>query len=112
MFERALEVRIRQGKAADIRIARWCVARCLRSLGHVVEALDMQRVLLAEAEAAGQPDVYTHEEIGECLLALGSPDEARPHFARAHEILSRDSWLAESEVPRLERLAKLGGVRD
>ncbi|MHC4768911.1 MAG: hypothetical protein ACYTEI_09395, partial [Planctomycetota bacterium] len=107
-----LEVRIRQGKAADIRIARWCVARCLRSLDHVGEALDMQQVLLAEGEAAGEPDGYTHEEVGECLLALGSPDEARPHFARAYEILSQDPRLVEREAPRLKRLGELGGVKE
>ncbi|MHC4652653.1 MAG: tetratricopeptide repeat protein, partial [Planctomycetota bacterium] len=112
MFERALAARVRQGEAADIRIARWCVARCLRSLGHVEEALDMQQVLLAEAEAAGQPDGYTHEEIGECLLALGRAEEARPHFARAYEILSRDRWLADGEPDRLKRLAERGGVRE
>ncbi|MHC4216891.1 MAG: tetratricopeptide repeat protein [Planctomycetota bacterium] len=109
MFERALEARTRQGTTADIRIARWCVARCLRSLNHVEEALDMQQVLLAEGEAAGAPDGYTHEEIGECLLALDRPEEARPHFARAYEILSKDPWLAEREPQRLERLSRLGG---
>jgi tetratricopeptide (TPR) repeat protein len=112
MFERALEARVRQGKAADIRIARWCVARCLRSLGQVEEALDMQRVLLAEGEAAGEPDGYTHEEIGECLLVLGRAEEARPHFARACEILSQDPWLVESEPQRLERMAELGRAKE
>ena len=112
MFERALAARVRQGKAADIRISRWCVARCLRSLDHVEEALDMQQVLLAEAEAAGEPDGYTHEEIAECLLALGRADDARPHFASAYEMLSKDAWLAEREPQRLERLAKLGSVKE
>jgi tetratricopeptide (TPR) repeat protein len=110
MFERALADRVRQGKADDIRIARWCVARCLRSMNRVEEALDMQQVLLAEAEAVGRPDGYTHEEIGECLLALGRADEARPHFARAYKILSQDPWLSEREPKRLERLAALGGL--
>ena len=60
------------------------------------------------AMAEGIPDGYNHEEIGECLLALGRPDEARPHFARAYEILSKDAWLADGEPERLKRLAELG----
>ena len=51
---------------------------------------------------------YTEEELGECLHALGRPDEARPFFARAHERLSRDSWLVENEPDRIARLKRLG----
>ena len=50
------------------------------------------------------------EELGECLLAHGRGDEARPFFARAHEELSKDAYLAENEVARLERLRQLGAM--
>lgn len=108
MFERALRQRQDRGEAGPIRIARWCVARAKRSLGRVEEALATQQLLLDELERAGASDGYVHEELGECLLALGRIDEARPHFARAYAELSADQWLAESEPERIERLRRLG----
>jgi hypothetical protein len=50
-----------------------------------------------------------HEEIGECLLARGRLDDARPHFAQAYTLLSQDPWLLAQESARLERLRNLGG---
>ena len=48
------------------------------------------------------------EELGECLLALGRADDARPFFARAAERLGADAWLAAHEPDRLDRLRRLG----
>ncbi|MCW5936967.1 MAG: tetratricopeptide repeat protein [Fimbriimonadaceae bacterium] len=103
LFEKALAFRREHGTSETQRIAEWSVARCLRSLGRTEEALSRQRALLAEDPDGG----YTYEEIAECLLALGQAEEAKPHFARAHEILSRDEWLVANEPARLERLKSL-----
>lgn len=112
-FEKALAWREQQGKIGPIWIARWCVARARRSLGDVETALAMQRALLAEQEAAGAPDMYVREEIGECLLALQrEPDEARHCFALAYAQMSQDPWLAANEPERLARLRRLGGVSE
>lgn len=110
LFVEALEARREQGDPGLIRIARWCVARADRSLGRLEEALRTQRELHAEAEAEGGGDGYVLEEIAECLLAQGKGDEARPWFAGAWEVLSRDPWLPESEPERLERLHRLGAA--
>jgi tetratricopeptide (TPR) repeat protein len=107
MFQQALVFRQAQGQPAQIRIARWSVARALRSLGRTAEALAMQRQLLDEHEHAGMTDGYVLEELGECLLSLGRSDEARPYFARAYATLSDDPWLAQNEPTRLERLKQL-----
>ena len=107
-FQRGLAWRQAQGEPRALRIARWCVARCLRSLGRLDEALAQQQALWDEAEAGGEPDGFICEELGECLLALGQPEEARGWFARAHAALSQDAWLAEREPGRLARLAELG----
>jgi len=107
LFEKSLAWRAGTG-AKDVSTERWCVARCLRSLGRTAEALQSQRALLAEAGAAGRDAGFEEEEVGECLLALGKGEEARPHFLRAHELLSKDPWLARDEAPRLERLRRLG----
>ena len=95
----------------SFRIARWCVARCLRSLQRLDEALAIQRELLDEINATHQSDGYMHEELGECLLALHRPNEAVPHFAEAFRLLSNDTAMAAAEQPRLERLAALGRLR-
>ncbi len=108
LFERALQARQRQEKRDEVRIARWCIGRCLRSLGRLDDALDLQRALFAEHEQAGSRDGYVHEELAECLYALGRVEEACEHFRTAHELLSADPWLVESEPRRLERLQMLG----
>ena len=110
LFERALAERQQRGATRETRIARWCVARCLRSLGRLEEALAQQRDLLTEEEARGEAAGFTQEEIGECLLALGREAEAQPHFAQAYAALSGDAWLVAEEGKRLARLRQLGGV--
>ena len=112
LFEQALDFRREKGRQPEIRIAEWCVARCLRSLGRLDEALAMQRDLERQwAEAGGQGDGYVHEELGELLLAKGQAEAARPYFAKAHALLSQDPWLQANEEARLERLAELGDVK-
>jgi len=108
MFERAEAARRTQGRVNEIRIAQWCVARALRSLSRVPEALSTQMTLKDEFEAEGERDGYVYEEIAECLLALNRAEESHPYFAQAHEILSQDRRLAEKEPERLTRLKELG----
>lgn len=103
LFEKAVPLREAQGKPAPIRIARWSVARALRSLGRLDDALAIQRQL----EQLGEHDGYVDEELGECLLALGHGDDAKPYFARAYAALAQDAWLAQHEPGRLERLHRL-----
>ena len=71
LFTLALAERKRQDDPARTRIARWCVARCLRSLGRTEEALAEQRALAAELDAVGEIDEHVTTEIGECLRELG-----------------------------------------
>lgn len=108
IFEKAVAFRAEQQQPRELRIARWCVARALRSLGQVEAALARQYALEAEWKEFGEDDGYVFEELGECLLALGRTEAARPWFARAHATLSCDAWLAAEEPQRLERLQTLG----
>jgi tetratricopeptide (TPR) repeat protein len=107
-FSKALEWRQIQGDTREILIARWCIARTLRSTGRVEEALRQQQALQEAWELLGGSAGYTEEELGECLLALDCPDEARPYFAQAYAKLSQDAWLMATEPARLERLKRLG----
>lgn len=108
-YQKGLDWRLANGGGpVGIRIARWCVARALRGLGRIDEALAMQRDLQHEWDREGGASGYVSEEIAECLIALNREEEAVPHFARAHELLSQDAWFAKNEPVRLERLRSLG----
>ena len=108
LFEKGLAWRKERNNPATTRIAKWTVARALRSLNRTAEALDMQRSLLEEHKAAETKDGYVYEELAECLLILGQADEARPYFNLAYHELSKDTWLKDKEKDRLERLRRLG----
>lgn len=107
-LEQAREFRAAHGQTDRWRIARWCVARVLRDLDRVPEALAEQEALRAEYDALGEPSGYVFEELGECLLRTGDAAAARPHFARAYTLLSEDAWLVANEPDRLARLNQLG----
>jgi tetratricopeptide (TPR) repeat protein len=74
-FEAALALREKAGNARSIHIARWMVARTLRLLGRIDEALALQLRLEREAAAAGKPDAYVFEELE--LLYRAKGDAAR-----------------------------------
>ena len=108
VFTKAVELRESAGRPREVRVARYCVARTLRAQGKIEQALLISRALVDEAERASEPDGYLLEELGECLLARGSADDARPFFRRAHAELSKNASLAEHEPDRLRRLEELG----
>ena len=102
-FEDAIAFRKEQGKADEIRVAEWCFARALRSMGRLEDALAIQERL----ESEGTEDGFVAEELGELLVLLGRKTEARPKFARAYELLSKDLALARDEPGRIDRLRRL-----
>jgi tetratricopeptide (TPR) repeat protein len=69
-FEEALVARERIGDPHRTRVARWMVAWALRNLGMSGVALQMQRELKAELDAAGLSDPYVDEELA--LLSDGA----------------------------------------
>jgi tetratricopeptide (TPR) repeat protein len=110
LFEKNVLWHTERKSKKQLGIARWCVARTLRSIGETENALKMQIELndwYKEKEI--EEDGYVFEEIGECMLALGKAEDAKPYFRKAYEMLSKDIWLAANEKDRLERLIKLGG---
>jgi tetratricopeptide (TPR) repeat protein len=109
MFEKALDFRTLQGDPVNIGIAKWCVAKTLRVMGHTEEALDMQQHLFEEYQAAGKKSGFVYEEIGECMLVLGRETEAEGWFAAAYSELSKDPTVA-GDRERLTRLRTLGRV--
>ena len=109
LFEDAVEFRKEQGNPETIRIAKWCVGRCLRSMGRNEEALAIMQTLAKEAEETGENDGYTQEELGELMLLKGEEAQAQAHFASAYAQLSEDPWMMEHEAERMARMKELGG---
>lgn len=108
VFREAQDAWLATGRQPQGRIARWSVARCLRSLGRNEEALAIQRALEKEWAAAGQADGYVFEEIAELLDVTGRGDEAKPYFRQAAEELGKDARFVENEPGRLARLRERG----
>ncbi len=108
IFEKAESYFGEKGSADKLRIAKWTVARCLRSMNRIEEALSKQMALKAEFDSIDGSDGYVEEEIGECLLALKREEESKPYFAKAYELLSQDEWLIENEAERMKRIKELG----
>ena len=107
LFEEALVEWTARAQPEQTRIAKWSVARCLRSLGRLDEALHLQRELEQEHAAAGTSDGYVFEEIAELLDSLGEPTEARAYFARAADELGKDESFVQNEPARLARLRSM-----
>ncbi len=110
-FEKALEAYSQQKRPKDVQIAKWTIARALRSLNRVEEALARQQALLKEHEKDGTSDGFVYEELAECHLILKHEDEAKKFFKLAFQELAKDEWLAANEPKRLERLKSLGEVK-
>jgi tetratricopeptide (TPR) repeat protein len=91
-------------------IAKWSVAKQLRYLDKVDQALQMQRELCAAYEKVGVPDGFVFEELAECLLLKGKADEAKPWFEKAYAELKKMGWVAEEYPERWARLKRLAGA--
>jgi tetratricopeptide (TPR) repeat protein len=103
----ALAARETMGDIRAIRIARWTVARGLRSLRRLDEAEAIQRALASELASAGMPDGYVFEELAEIALARGDRAGAQPWAAQAIAILAADPAFRTNDAARLARLADI-----
>lgn len=106
-FRTALAARERLAQPANIRVAHWMIAWTLRALKRHDEALAILLRLDGEFAAIGEPDGFVFEEIGENLLAQGHAAGAKPWFAKAHALLSKDESLGRPDAARLARLLEL-----
>lgn len=103
LFGKAKEYRIVQNQPKQVHIAEWCIGRCLRSMGRLQGALEIQNRLYADGDESG----YGAEELGELHLLMGDKPKSQPLFAEAYAKLSQDPWLQANEAERLERLRQL-----
>jgi tetratricopeptide (TPR) repeat protein len=89
------------------RIARWTVARGLRSVGRLDEAEAIQHALAGALDTAHAPDGFVFEELAEIAVARGDRPAAQVWAAKALALLSQDADFRASEPGRLARLADL-----
>ncbi len=82
-------------------IAKWAVARCLRSMSRHEEALSILTNL------DGASDGYVPEEMGENYLSLGEAEKAKEQFKLAYDLHSQDDWVVKNEAEKLARLKDL-----
>jgi tetratricopeptide (TPR) repeat protein len=81
-LRQAVAIRERGTSAEATRTAHWMVARTLRVMGRVDEALKIQLRLEREADLAGKPDHYVFEELRLLYASKGEPDRARHYEDR------------------------------
>lgn len=93
-----------RAQASQIQIAKWSVARALRSLNRYADALTILYALEQEHTQQGSTDGYVFEEIAENLAALGQMVDATPYFVLAADALSQDAWFVQHEAARLAHL--------
>lgn len=106
VFLRALKWREEKQSAPELFLAKWCVARTLRALGRLDDALKIQLALMEQMIDIGPTDGYVYEELGELYLLKGE-EVHKMYFQFAYNELSKDTWLAANEPKRLERIKQL-----
>lgn len=109
-WQKAQAAREETGEISRIRVARWTVARGLRSLGRLDEAEAIQRALATETVQDGAPDGFVFEELMEIALARNDATSAKPWAAKAYVLLKDDIWIHANEPARLARLAHVAGI--
>ena len=76
-FRLGLEWQRTHDRPKETRIAQWTVGRCLRSLGRVDEALELQRENLAASVETSETDGYIEEEWGSVCSSKAMPKRRR-----------------------------------
>jgi tetratricopeptide (TPR) repeat protein len=106
VFLKALEWRMQKNQPAETFMAKWCVARTLRALNKLEEALKIQLALLEEMIETDKVDGYVYEELAEIHL-LKNDEVYKMYFNMAWHELKEDVWLSSHEQERLNRIKKL-----
>ncbi len=110
-FHKALECRLAEpDNESAIEVARYAVAKTLRTLGRPGEAVPLLEGSVAWADTAGQPDGWFHEELAEGYAALGRDAEAGVQARLAQPLLTDADPAFAKDPERLARLNLLAGL--
>jgi tetratricopeptide (TPR) repeat protein len=103
LFKKSLALHEEKNNLYAIHVAKWSIARTLRSLKSFKEALKIQISL----ESSDKVDGYVLEEIAELYLALKDLERSKKYFALAYNELSKDPWFINNETDRLKRIKEM-----
>ena len=81
-YRLSLSAHERSGRAANVRIAHWMIARTLRAQGLIQEAIAIQLRLEREWNDAGEPDPYVYEELEQLYRQSGDSALAEQYAAK------------------------------
>jgi tetratricopeptide (TPR) repeat protein len=107
LFKKAQAFRESKGQASSLRIAKWSVARALRSLKKYDEAVAIQTALKSEFETLGEKDPFVFEELGELNLLLAKTDDSKEFFRLAYNQFAKDESFKTNEAKRFQRIHEL-----
>ncbi len=110
-FTKAFERPRDKGVTTNLQVIRWSMARALRSLNKLSEALEIQNTLLVELSSAGQKNGFVLLEIAECLQLLQKTEEAKSFYESAYNELSADTWYLDNHKAELNRMQFLYKLR-
>jgi tetratricopeptide (TPR) repeat protein len=92
-LQMALALREQGTNPEATHVARWMVARTLRSLGRDDEALRIQLALEKDADAVGKPDPYVFEELEALYRKAGNLSKAQHYAQRRACVLGSEQCL-------------------
>jgi hypothetical protein len=81
-FQLSRQAHERAGRARNVRIADWMIARTYRDQGRFSEAIAVQLDLERAWDADGEPDHYVFEELEQLYRAIGDETRAQHYGER------------------------------
>ncbi len=119
-YQEAYDIFVAQKEVSQVQFASWTIARCLRVLGKVDEALAMQQQNLQILEVAfknkslnvAESTFYLmrgliYEEFAWLYYVQNNHDQTRLYASRALQNLEQDSMFVKTSSERLEKLRSL-----
>ncbi len=105
-FQRLSEIQVQRSGVADMFTVK-DLAKASRLGGNPKKSVELMQPILDKLLKEKQDDGYIRQELAEGLYATGHQDEAKPHFSKAFELLSKDSWARQNEPEKVARMKEL-----
>lgn len=105
-FHKLAELQKENGGEADMYTLK-DEAKAIRLSGNPNEALALIEPIYDKLISEKQDDGWIREEMAENYYALGKKAEAKPHFVKAYELLSKEEFSIQNEQDKLKHLKKM-----
>ncbi len=105
-FHKLVEFQMEKGQEPDMYTLK-DEARATRLSGQPQDALSIIEPIFQKLRKDNQDDGWIREEMAENLFALGRKNEAKPHFIKAYELLSKEEFCIKNEKEKLDHLKQM-----